>query len=465
MPRSTAQLRRFSGALALLLLPSFARAHTGGGFHTGLRRSDPGKGSRLSVAPSRIALWFTVRPQLPFSKIRLAGPDGDIPLDRLVADTGNGFYARVPRPLPAGQYTVHWQTASADGHAIRGEFGFAVAEAGGPTQIDPVIAPMTHQSNPEALAVQSEYRTARWLEFVALLTVLGVLGFRHGVLPPLAARGVGTSDAADRARRLGQSALVLYVLAALVRLYTESVSIHGDAALAARSLTPMLTGTMWGIGWLAGVIGAVLLMLGWTISKKNVMIGTPLALTGALGMVLSPAMSGHATSSRYFVLSMTLDMLHVAAAGVWIGGLLLVLLAGIPAMRRLTDGNQDAAISALVSSFHPMALFCAPLVVVAGLGTSWIRLGAFANVWGTGYGRTLLWKIVLVALVISMGSYNSLRARRRLGSVEGTGGGTGVKGTRHFRLTASIELLFAALVLAATTVLVVTPVPTDMVQP
>src|SRR5688500_20360397 len=102
----------------------------------------------------------------------------------------------------------------------------------------------------------------------------------------------------------------------------------------------MLTCTMWGFGWLAGVIGAVLLMLGWTISKKNVMIGTPLALTGAEGMVLSPAMSGHAPSSRYFVLSMRLDMRHVAAAGAWVGGLVLVLLAGIPAIRRLADGAQ-----------------------------------------------------------------------------------------------------------------------------
>jgi len=29
-------------------------------------------------------------------------------------------------PLPAGKYTVTWKTAGADGHVIKGSFGFTV---------------------------------------------------------------------------------------------------------------------------------------------------------------------------------------------------------------------------------------------------------------------------------------------------------------------------------------------------
>lgn len=413
---------RLVGLLALLLLPSLADAHTGPR-HTGLKRSEPAKDSRLKVGPTRISLWFTATPQLAFSKIRMVG-----------------------------------QTASADGHPIRGEFSFAVlgeaaaAPAGAPTPPASVLIVAPPSDEP-----LSEYRTARWLEFVALLTVLGVLGFRHGVLPPLAARGVPTADAADRARRIGQSVLPVYAIAAVVRLYTESVALHGaEVALGTGVIIPLLVGTTWGIGWLLGVVGAIVSFVGWWVSRRSVMIGTPLALTGALGMVLSPALSGHAAASRHFVLSVTLDMLHVAAAGVWLGGLLMVLVAGVPAMRRLTDGNQDAAVSALVSSFHPLALFCAPIVVIAGLGTSWIRLGGFGALFATDYGRTLLIKLALFALVAGMGTYNALRARRRLGAAEGT---------RRFRATAAVELLFAALVLAATTFLVLTPVPSEIVIP
>jgi copper transport protein len=427
-------------------------------FHTALRRSEPAKDARLTAPPARIALWFTAKPQLPFSRIRLTGPAGDVPLGAIVADTGNGFFAAVPQPLPAGQYIVQWQTGSADGHPIRGELTFRILT-------DPLATAASEQAFPaptpppqrtETLD-QSQYRSARWIEFVALLTVLGALGFRHGVLPPLAARGVPTADAADRARRLGQSALVLYGVAALVRLYTQSRAMNGwDAALAVGSLVPLVTRTTWGMGWLAGAVGAMLLSIGWAVSRKSVTIGTPLALTGALGMVLSPAMSGHATGSEHFIVSVTLDMLHVAAAGVWVGGLLLVLFAGIPAMKRLTDGNADAATSALVNSFHPLALFCAPLVIAAGVGSSWLRLGGFGAILGTSYGRTLLWKIALAGLVVALGAHNAYRARRRLGTPEGT---------RRFRFSGLGEIIVSALVLAVTTVLVVTPVPTDSMLP
>lgn len=464
MSRLSRLRRRLLGASVLLVVPIVAAANGWSArlppLHTALKRSEPARDTTLAASPERISLWFTARPELAFSRIQLDGPSGRIQLDPIAADTGNALHARIPRPVGPGSYRVVWQTASADGHPIRGAFAFTVLAAAnalaGRGAERPVQAEAPAAGIPSPLTdpvEHAEYRSARWMEFVALLTILGVLGFRHGVLPPLASRGVPTTDAAERARRLGQGAIILYVVAAVVRLFTEAAALRVADAVDAGVIVPLLTRTTWGVGWLVGMIGAALLLLGWVASRRSVTIGTPLALTGALGLVLSPALSGHAAASRNFVLSVTLDVTHVAAAGIWIGGLLIVLIAGIPAMKRLTDGNQDAAIGALVSSFHPVALFCAPIVVLAGLGTSWIRLGSFPAAWSTEYGRTLLLKLALFALVAGMGMYNALRARKRLGIPEGT---------RHFRVSGAIELVFAAAVLAATTFLVSTPVPTDM---
>jgi copper transport protein len=436
-----------------------------------LRRSEPANGARLAVAPTRIALWFTARPQLAFSRLTLTGPAGEMALGMLVADTGNALHADITAALAPGAYTVHWQTASADGHAIRGELTFVLLAAsdsatnriGASANATPRPMPMTdtgsqaHTAPLNAHVGHSEYRVARWVEFVALLTVLGALGFRHGVLPPLAARGVPTSDAGERARRFGSSVLLLYIVAALIRAYNESVAIHGEAlALDPALVMPMLTTTVWGTGWLFGVIGALLLAIGWRLSRASTTIGTPVALTGVLGMVLAPALSGHAAASDHFVLSVVLDVLHVAAAGLWLGSLLMVLFAGIPAMRRLGNGDPDAAISALVNSFHPLALFCAPLVVVAGIASGWMRLGSVGALWSTDYGMTLVRKTVMVVLVLAAGAYNSIRARRRLAESGGP---------RRILISGTIELLFAAIVLALTTVLVTQPVPTEGILP
>lgn len=438
-------MSHLAAMLALVLVP-----------HLAFKRSEPAENARLSVAPTRVSLWFTAEPQLAFSRVRLSGPSGEIALDTIVADTGHALHARIPTPLVPGTYRVLWQTAGVDGHPLRGEFAFTVRGVAPVASNDTgmradSVTPAEPVSPGRVSEVSAEYPVVRWFEFAALLTVLGALGFRHAVLPPLAVRGVATSDAADRARQLGRVALLVYALAAFSRLYTESAALHGDVSLSA--VAPTLTSTVWGYGWIAGITGAAVLFLGWSLPRRVAgVVGTPLALTGALGMLLGPALSGHAVASRWFVPSVTLDMLHVAAAGLWIGGVLMVLFVGVPAMRALTDGNRDAAVRALVSSFHPLALFCAPLVVVAGIGMSWIRLGGFDGL-RTPYGTTLLFKVGLFVLVMGMGGYNAFRARRRLGTPEGT--------TRFVR-TASVELALAALVLAATTVLVVSPVPSDI---
>jgi copper transport protein len=461
MSHLAGRTRVHASLFALLLLPTDAGASTRFR-HLTLRRSDPAAESRLSASPARISLWFTAKPQVAFSRMRLIGPSGAVPLGAIVADTGNAFHAPVGRTLEPGAYRLEWQTASADGHPISGQFAFMVLGTATSTPVTPVDTG-SHTSHDRAANAttrdDSGFRTARWLEFVAVLTVLGVLGFRHGVLPPLAARGVPTADAADRARRLGLSVLALYAVAVLVRLYTQSRVLNGpEAALDANGIRLLLGSSTWGIGWTAGVIGAVLLLIGWSVSKRSVTIGTPLALTGALGMVLSPALSGHSASSSRFIVSVTLDMLHVTAAGIWVGALAMVLFAGIPAMLRLTEGNKHAAVSALVNSFHPLALFCAPLTVLSGLGASWLRMGGFGHQWSTLYGQTLLLKIAFVGIVAGMGTYNSLRVRRQLI-------GAGDEGTRRFRVTGSIELAFAAVVVIVTTFLVVTPLPNEMQMP
>ncbi|MGH7679026.1 MAG: copper resistance protein CopC [Gemmatimonadaceae bacterium] len=455
MSRFAGRTRWIVTSLALVTLPSISRAILP---HMALRHSEPADGSRLTVAPTRISLAFSAKPQLAFSRIRLTGPGGAVPLDTIVG-RGDSLSTRVRRPLDPGDYRIEWQTAAADGHPVRGQITFAVLASNAPV---PAATPADtgahagHAMPVEAGRDESSFRTARWFEFVAVLTALGALGFRHGVLPPLASRGVPTSDAADRARRLGLSVLALYVVAVAVRLWTQSRALNGaDAPMQLDALRAFVTGTTWGIGWAAGVVGAVLMLVGWALSPRSVSVGTPLALTGAIGMILSPALSGHAATGPQFVLSVTVDMLHVTVAGLWVGGLAMVLFAGIPAMLRLTDGNKHAAVSALVSSFHPLALFCAPIAVLSGFVGAWLRMGGFGSQWTTQYGQTLLVKIGLVLLLATMGAYNSMRVRRQLS-------GAGGEGTRRFRLTGTLELAFAAAVVIVTTFLVVTPLPGAM---
>lgn len=125
----SAMLRRTAVALlavaaAVSVTPTQARPF----FHLALSRSEPMKDSTVA-APAALKLWFTEKPTLATSRVSLTGPDGKaIALGKLTMDTAAKapIVAPVTGPMTPGVYTVKWTTASKDGHAVSGSFGFTV---------------------------------------------------------------------------------------------------------------------------------------------------------------------------------------------------------------------------------------------------------------------------------------------------------------------------------------------------
>jgi putative copper resistance protein D len=216
------------------------------------------------------------------------------------------------------------------------------------------------------------------------------------------------------------------------------------------ALTALLTTTAWGRGWLVGVAGAIVLFASLVAARRG-RAAWWVAAVGALGVALSPALTGHAASAeRFTTLSIVVDVLHVLGAGAWLGTLLVVVLAGIPAALRRVPGERGPAASAILRAFHPLALACVPLVVASGLISTGLRLGNWSALTSSRYGTYVLVKVALFACVAIMGAYNWRRMLPALGEEQGA---------RRIRRTASVELAIGALILVITAVLVVTPIP------
>lgn len=101
----------------------------GPSLHLALRRSVPGKDSVLAVAPTAITLWFTARPEMAVTTVSLLDASAariDLAKPRLDAADETEVIADVRGQLRPGIYRVVWKTSSHDGHAIRGEFSFAL---------------------------------------------------------------------------------------------------------------------------------------------------------------------------------------------------------------------------------------------------------------------------------------------------------------------------------------------------
>ncbi|HEY9382756.1 MAG TPA: copper resistance CopC family protein [Gemmatimonadales bacterium] len=114
-----------------LRIPSLAAAvvFATGMVHNHLVKSSPSDGERLPAAPQEVRLWFNERPEIPFTSVTLMqGDSTKIATIKAVA-TGDSMVVAIPlaTALAPGKYLVAWRTASSDGHAIRGVFGFSIA--------------------------------------------------------------------------------------------------------------------------------------------------------------------------------------------------------------------------------------------------------------------------------------------------------------------------------------------------
>lgn len=460
-------------AVLAAILPHRAAAHEG------LRRSVPAKDAVLQIAPTSLRLTFTSRPDLRFTSVRLLGPSNqEVALQPPTLDSAT-VVSVIGGQLSAGVHTVVWQVAGADGHPVRGRFTFTIAagasglddahsgtRTGGEAGADvpspgAAIPPAAHHAPPQSDdafdASAPGYVGIRWGNFIALAVVVGAFIFMALVLPLFQRRADSAAaglvhTGVVRGAWLGAAAAAALLVLAVVRLFAQSVAMHGAArAREAPLLSTLVTGTIWGWGWLLQVGGASLALLGFMGLRRARSWGWPVAGIGVLALAVTPALSGHAASApRWIPLAVTADTLHVIGAGGWLGSLLMVLAVGIPAVLTLGEEHRARAVADLVNAFSPTALIFAGLAAATGVFAAWLHLDGLTNLWTSGYGRVLLLKLAVLSVVAATGAYNWLRVRPALG---------GPEGAARIRRSSTVEVMVGALVLLVTAVLVATPTP------
>jgi methionine-rich copper-binding protein CopC len=100
-----------------------------GMFHTHLVKSAPGNRQTLTSSPTEVRLWFSERPEVPFTSVTILRADSTrvATIKAVATDDSLAVSAPLPAPLGAGAYVIQWRTASSDGHAIRGRIEFSIA--------------------------------------------------------------------------------------------------------------------------------------------------------------------------------------------------------------------------------------------------------------------------------------------------------------------------------------------------
>jgi putative copper export protein/methionine-rich copper-binding protein CopC len=443
-------------ATALVVTPLLLFAHAR------LLRSTPAAHSRLDSAPTSLSLWFSERPELRFTSIQLLDSAGaSIPLGTLAALTAEppGVTAPIASRMINGRYTVVWRTAAADGHPTSGRYTFEVASAARDvTAATPAVAPMapapadTQVTNPVLAPdrVVTFSTGVRWAELVSVITIVGAVIFGLIVLPVSGWSGELFDEAAERARRLAQSALILFVITTVMRLMNQSALVARTSATRGSLAKTVIQDTRWGHGWLIGAIGAIVVAAGLLAARWSLRTGWLVAAFGVVAVCTSDGLTGHSGASRHLIVAAGADLAHYLAAGGWIGGLVAILLCGLPSLKVIDAAGRQGAGARLVRAYHRTALECVTLVVLSALVAAWLRLGSMGQLVTTDYGRILLTKVAFVVVLLLFGWFHW----RRVVSVDWN-----ADTKFRFQRSAAAELVVGALVIAVTAILVSTPLP------
>ncbi len=434
-------LRRWAvpAAAAVLVIAGAGSATA----HVMLVSSTPADQATLSVLPSTMELVFSTDMEPAGSGIVITKDGNPIP-SKVTQPTALRLIVEPTAPLSDGGYLLSWTVKAGDSHPRSGAVGFAIAQrseaapAPGQTAEALVVHPAGHVAAPphggdvEHLA-SAEWlgRGARWLSLLGALLGIGVLAFAAG---SLTGSLFEVRAAAFWVRRAG----VAVVFGTLLEVCAMGPLLHGSwgMGLAPSGILSALEGPFamavllklgGGLGMLFGaqlaaqpIVGAQpnefpagvgrhsggaldLATRPADVATHRLNVGSsPIALVGAAVVTLSYLFDGHTVTAEPSWLVRIADVVHVAGAGVWVGG--VAMMAWVLSRRR----RRNTALRAgeLAIRFSAVAAVALVAVVLAGIALSFGILDSPKQLVSTGFGRLLVLKMMAVGAAAAIGGYN-----------------------------------------------------------
>jgi putative copper resistance protein D len=182
----------------------------------------------------------------------------------------------------------------------------------------------------------------------------------------------------------------------------------------------VLSGTQFGSVWLVRISLACLLAIVLLVEHHDRVKVDSMALW-VTGSVLSAlllvtlALTGHAAAAEgaILVIQVSMDALHLLAAGTWLGG--LVPLALLFAWAKRDDHPQTLPLlQQATMRFSRLGFASVAILAITGLFNTWYLVGAIPPLFGTAYGYLLLIKLALLVLALGVAGRNSFYLKPRL---------------------------------------------------
>jgi len=414
-------LARLCVAIVALLVVSSAPGNAKA--HAVLIDTEPKVGAILTESPARILLTFNERIGTSFSSLRVLNFEGN----ELFAGRAERFASAtlgvIPPSLDDGTYIVIWRITSADGHPVEGSFTFQVGATA--QDVSSVVAAFVEEEH----GLSRLFSVIRWVLLGGIIVLIG--GMWLVTRDPHAPLSL-------RSRMVLWGAWSFAFLATVQTLFAYGPHASGLKIYEASDLALLkeTLGTAFGQWQLVriGLLGLTALLLR-EIVRRDRLAWRVIAGVLLVAVVASVSLSGHPITQGVAFVSVSIDVVHFTAVGLWLGGVAMI------AIDRRTWLSESRA--SVIAAFSRMSIVGVPLIVATGVAQSVLMLGSPLDLFEYRYGRLLALKVAFVVSLVLLGAVSRRIVRRA--------------GAGRLGPTIATEALLGAVVIAVTAVLTGVP--------
>jgi putative copper export protein/mono/diheme cytochrome c family protein len=221
----------------------------------------------------------------------------------------------------------------------------------------------------------------------------------------------------------------------------------------------VLMQTRFGTAWLIRAALMVVIAISLVVqARTGKRAATWVGLLAASAFIAGLAWAGHGAAADdvpFDFLHAPADILHLLAAGAWLGAL-------VPLVILLAQTRHDASPQAVslgrtaTLRFSVLGLTCVGTLIVTGIVNTWFLAGNVPALLGTLYGQLLLVKVALFAFMIAAAGINQRRLVPLLGDAT-TDDRTCLQAIGHVCRNASVEAAVGVFVLAVVGIIGILP--------
>ena len=383
-------------------------------------RSDPSPSQSAPTPPTKVDVYFSEPIDLRYSTIKVIDAGGkqvDNKDEHYIGGDPSSLSVTLPSSgLKDGVYTVSTKVlSSTDGHVVDSAFVFGIGQA---------ALPSTEHSNAQFGSQSQLYipnAIARFPAYVGQVLVVGAAFATLWLWKPISqVRWLNDAIAPVR-KRIDKRLIILMIIGSAILVISDFGIIYVQANDIGTGINEAI-GTKFGSVWVmrtveSFIVLAVSLEIYVRRIRGRVKSASSISLSKGevaslfvigLAILATTTLIGHGATNGQ-LLPIATDFIHNLAASLWIGGIIYLAFIVAPKIKSaetLEESVKASTLSIIIPRFSTIPVTILGVIVVTGPFLLYFIENNLDLTLASLYGKWLIIKLSLAAIMIAIGGYN-----------------------------------------------------------